>query len=349
MVDELLARGLVHEVGVSQGERGRPRRLLQITADRIRTVAVRLFPTTMAGEVRDFAGDVVWFRSRPHEVEVGDAVGYRDAITAMITDARKEAGTMMATWTAPVVMVPGLVRSDSTVAAALTLGLRDANLVPKLTNDLIGPARLINGGKLGAVAEYSAVVDTVRPSAMAYIVSAESGIGGGLMVGGELYEGAHGMAGEMGHICVTMDGPSCPCGGRGCLELYLGVEALRSRLALNETSHDAFIAEVIARLELGEPTARAALETGAQALAAAVATMSNYTDVDSVVLGGDLARLYPWLKPRVSELLSSRASVVPEFGPQITLAQLEEDGPFRGAWLQAAAAVIQNPTIIPPL
>ena len=92
-------------------------------------------------------------------------------------------------------------------------------------------------------------------------ISAEVGIGAGIVVAGELFRGAHGHAGELGHTTLEPDGPACACGGRGCLELYAGQEAILRRAGLDPAAStstgraDGPVGTLVARLAAGDPRA----------------------------------------------------------------------------------------------
>ncbi|WP_410050109.1 ROK family protein, partial [Actinomadura sp. CNU-125] len=87
-------------------------------------------------------------------------------------------------------------------------------------------------------------------------VSGEIGIGAGIVVDGRVFRGAHGFAGELGHLVADPSGPSCPCGGRGCLEQIAGQDALLRAAGI--PAGDASPAVLAGRLAAGDATALAA-------------------------------------------------------------------------------------------
>ncbi|MEV1007386.1 ROK family transcriptional regulator [Streptomyces sp. NPDC049881] len=128
-----------------------------------------------------------------------------------------------------------------------------------------------------------------------------TGIGAGLMVNGITFRGASGNAGEIGHICLDVDGPECWCGARGCTEVLAGpgavVEAARADPAVARAAGLAtgpaerprrladFAAVTRAALR-GEPGARTLLERSARNLAVAARTLANVMDLEQMVLTG---------------------------------------------------------------
>ena len=91
--------------------------------------------------------------------------------------------------------------------------------------ELLGaPVRLINDGHAFALAE--SMLGAGRGAADVMCVVCGTGVGGGLVLGGRLHLGVTDRGGELGHHTVDENGPACPCGNRGCLELYAGARAI---------------------------------------------------------------------------------------------------------------------------
>ena len=118
-----------------------------------------------------------------------------------------------------------------------------------------------------------------------------TGIGAGIMVNGDVYRGSSGNTGEVGHICVDIDGPACWCGGRGCVEALAGpasvVAAAREaglKLPGTGVAGDfAFLARAATR---GEGVPRTLVLRSARYLGVAAQTLANILDLDQVVLTG---------------------------------------------------------------
>ena len=96
--------------------------------------------------------------------------------------------------------------------------------------ELLGvPVRLINDGHAFALAESK--LGAGRGAADVMCVVCGTGVGGGLVLGGRLHLGVTDRGGELGHHTVDETGPACPCGNRGCLELYAGARAIATAAA----------------------------------------------------------------------------------------------------------------------
>ncbi|MFF9012840.1 ROK family protein [Streptomyces sp. NPDC014870] len=131
-------------------------------------------------------------------------------------------------------------------------------------------------------------------------LTGEIGVGGAIVVNGELLRGAHGFAGEIGHLPVDADGPLCRCGSRGCLEQYAGQSALlRAAGAVG-------VEELARAVDAGEPRAVAAVEGAGRMLGLALSGAVNLLDPEAVVLGGLYPRLMARLGPAVDAELAHR-------------------------------------------
>ena len=175
---------------------------------------------------------------------------------------------------------------------------------------------MVNDANVAALAEYHARAEQAGelPRAAAYI-KADTGVGGGLVVGGRIHTGTHGMAGEVGHIPLAFDGPDCPCGARGCLAMYVGPEPLTAAAGLADVAArdgvDAALAELDRRLRADDPRATAALAVAGRSVGAAVLAISGLVDPGEVILGGYLATWAAWLTPGIDAVLAGRRAVPP--------------------------------------
>lgn len=198
--------------------------------------------------------------------------------------------------------VPGLVTHEGVLRAAPNLdGVADFDVAGLLAERLSHPVEVDNDATCAALSEWSYGIG--RGTTDMVLVTLGTGIGGGLVVGGRLQRGAHGFAGEYGHMVVDPDGPPCPCGRRGCWERYASGSGL-ARLA-REAAVGRRVDRVL-QLAGGDPEAvrgemvqQAAREGDAAALAViddfgrwvalGLVNLTNALDPEMFVLGGGLA------------------------------------------------------------
>ncbi|MFD8388845.1 ROK family protein [Streptomyces sp. NPDC059680] len=338
LVDELIRWGLLEELGPERpGRVGRPGSALavsgrgpagigaEIGVDHLAVCAVDLRGVVRARAVRHGAN-----RGRPAAPVVEELT---ELVRRVVAEAEREA-----LWPAGLaVAVPGLVARDGrTVVRAPNLDWHDTDLGALLPD--LWPLTVDNEANFGALAELWLGEDT--PCDFLH-VSAEIGIGAAVVVDGGLLRGTRGFAGELGHVPVRPDGPLCPCGGRGCLEQYAGEEAVLRAAGL-EPRED-LVGLLAECAEQGDESVRAALRDAGTALGIALTGAVNLLDPETVVLGGALAGLSPWLLPSLETELTSRTA-----GPPcpVTVSRLGPEGPLLGAAHSVVRGVLDDPAVV---
>ncbi len=164
-----------------------------------------------------------------------------------------------------------------------------------------------------------------------------TGIGGGLILGGQPLLGAQGAASEIGHLQVSRRGPPCGCGRRGCVEAIASGPAIarRYQAAGGAPLTPAQIAE---RARAGEALARSVYRTAGEALGAALAAWAQVANPEAVIVGGSLARSLDLLSPAMTRSLVRRAWAA-NLPLPVLPAALGEDAPLIGAaWLAETAS-----------
>ncbi|WP_328545096.1 ROK family transcriptional regulator [Streptomyces europaeiscabiei] len=338
LVDELIRSGLLEELGPERpGRVGRPGSALalsgrgpagigaEIGVDHLAVCAVDL-----RGEVRARAVRHGTNRGRSPEPVIDDLT---ELVRRVVAEAESDG-----LWPAGLaVAVPGLVARDArTVVRAPNLDWHDTDLGALLPGGL--PVTVDNEANFGGLAELW-LGDGTPPDFLH--VSAEIGIGGAVVVDGRLLRGTHGFAGELGHVPVRPEGPACACGGRGCLEQYAGEEAVLRAAGLEPGEHRVeFLAE---RAAAGDEDVHRALRGAGTALGIALTGAVNLLDPETVVLGGALAALAPWLLPSLERELARRTA-----GPAcaVTVSRLGSEGPLLGAAHSVVRAVLDDPATV---
>ncbi|MFF5173980.1 ROK family protein [Micromonospora sp. NPDC000089] len=264
------------------------------------------------------------------------------------------------------IAVPGVVDEAAGVAVwSANVGFRDVPLRDLAVARLGLPTALGHDVRVGGVAE--ARLGAGRGTAHVLFVAIGTGIAGAHVVAGSAAAGAHGAAGEIGHILVRPDGPPCGCGRRGCLEAIASASAIARRYAqLADTatptgpdpngshptgadSTDAnptdanpvgagpgravSAAEVARRAAGGEPLAGRVWREAVEALADGLATGQALFDVQTVVLGGGLARAGAQLLDPLRAALCERMTFHRE--PRLVAAALGDEAGCLGAALLA--------------
>jgi predicted NBD/HSP70 family sugar kinase len=220
---------------------------------------------------------------------------------------------------------------DQTVADHTIAGAR-----PEVT-DLM-TAVLVERLRVGNEANLAARTQLGRHRDESFIyVSGQTGIGAAIVVDGQVFRGSHGWAGEIGHIVIDPDGPTCACGASGCLETYAGK---RSMLANANLDPHCSIADLLDAWNRDQPAARSAVEQAAEALGIALANCINLVDVARIVLGGTFAPLRRVLAEELSSQITTRVLSLRWMTAELEITA-SNAGPFASA-TGAALAVLDH-------
>jgi glucokinase len=163
-----------------------------------------------------------------------------------------------------------------------------------------------------------------------------TGIGAAVVTGGEPLAGAHGRAGEIGHVPVAGHASPCPCGGRGCLETVASARAVADRYARRTGTKLPGAAEVADLVRQGNPAAAEVWAEAVAALADVLAGCVATFDPAAVVLGGGLAKSGDLLLAPLRAALQEQVTLGPP--PPVTVAALGDRAALVGAGLLAGRA-----------
>lgn len=194
---------------------------------------------------------------------------------------------------------PGPIdRATGRVLFAPNLRWDNVPIVALLEEALQVPVYLDNDANLAGLGE--ARFGAARGYDNVFYITVSTGIGGGIIAGGQIYHGSHDAAGEVGHMTILPDGPTCGCGNRGCWEALASGTAIARRardgLAAGESSSLRNLPEITARdvaeaAAAGDGYARRLIEETAFYLGIGVGNIINLFDPDIVVIGGGVSRI----------------------------------------------------------
>ncbi|MFG2513144.1 ROK family protein [Streptomyces sp. NPDC048584] len=186
------------------------------------------------------------------------------------------------------VAVPGIVDESEGVAVyAANLGWRDVPLRALLTERLGVPVALGHDVRTGGLAEGR--IGAGRGADRFLFVPLGTGIAGAIGIDGRVEAGAHGFAGEIGHVVVRQQGAVCPCGQRGCLERYASAAAVGEAWAAACGDPGADAADCAKAVESGDVQARRVWQDAVDALADGLVTALTLLDPRTLIIGGGLA------------------------------------------------------------
>ena len=275
----------------------------------------------------DAAGEISGRASIPTDV-AASSTGMLDRIA----EAARELATNVGAVTAAGVGIPGPLDPGRRA-------LQRANHLPNWTNVAIPallqerlaiPVVLENDANCATWAE--AKIGAGRGANSVVLFTLGTGVGGGIVINGDLWSGAGGAAGAFGHLVVDPAGPLCLCGQHGCLEQYASATSVARRFGAG-SAIDAFSAA-----RRGEAGAVAAVGAAAGALATAIAGVVHTLQPEVVVLGGGMAAAGDALLLPVREGVGRRVRAAWLERTRIVLGSLGTDAGWIGAALWAAAS-----------
>ncbi len=299
IVSELLDEGLVQEQGPGESSGGKPPTLLSFVDDAYQVIGLHVGGRRTFGSVTDLRGRILARAARPTEHPPGERV--LAGLCSVLDDLRAQA-------TRPLLGVgvssPGLIdHYQGVVRYSSHLNWRDLPLREQLSahcgDDV--PIYVDNDTNLAALGERAFGVGD-RVDNMVIVMVGTSGIGAGLILDGEIYHGAGGGAGEIGHSPVINSGVLCECGRHGCLEAVASGWALVRRAREIAGSHpDSTLSSLTAggitfddirqAVQQGDPAAVALAREAGHYLGLAVATLISTVNPRRVVISGSVSEL----------------------------------------------------------
>jgi len=351
IVNDLIAEGLLFEGATGETPRGRKPKFLYVDSRRRCVLAVDIRPTRTSVMVTDLLGQpIVAIESFPTEIDPKTFVRRLAArIERTLTDHASQS-----TCEGIGVVVPGMVdKSGAIVLFAPRLGWRDVPLRDMLAKATKRPVHIENSGRACALSQMWAMRADAPPDGDTAYVSVSDGLGVGIVVRGELLRGRHNIAGEFGHVPISIDGPPCACGATGCLEAYVSNLATLSRYFGREISPRTpipaelaqfTVEDLIARARGGDGKAIAALQATAHYLGLGLASLVNTIDPARIYLGGEIISAWDLIESTLRQALRSRSLAPTGADVDIVTVPSQDYPRLRGAAALVAAPVF-GPTI----
>jgi predicted NBD/HSP70 family sugar kinase len=352
LVQELIDQGVIYEGATGEIARGRKPTFLHIrTQDRLAiAVDVRFSKTYLM--LCDFAG-------RQLALEVSDTIF---SIPEFIKDLSDRIQRILKTQGAEAicegigVVVPGMVDyRTGRILNAPTLGWREVDIRDSLSAATGLPVEIENAARACSLAHMWIDKGEAASTQSFVYISVSDGVGVGVVVNGELLRGHNHIAGEFGHMPLSLDGPGCMCGANGCWEAYISNLATLSRYfgwslsklspkTLHDAEQNSFtVLDLIDRARSGDAKAVAAIQATARFLGLGLATIINVLNPDSIYLAGEVTTAWDVIETSVREALTERALTKAAANTPLRVASTLEFPRLRGA-----AALIAAPTFAAP-
>jgi len=289
LIGELQAQGLVAERRgpmTVAGRSGRPPTLLTLNPELGALGGVDFGHGSVRVAIADLGGALIGETRRDLDVD-NDA---EQAITVAVDDlrrlvARARLPRKRLLGVGAAISAPLRRDSGSLAAAGILPGWNEISLKRELQRRLGVPVHVGNDANLGALAEVR--TGAARGAGNVVYLMMSSGVGGGLVLDGELFTGHSGMTGELGHMPVDPAGRLCRCGNRGCLETVAGAQRVLDELrpALGD---DVTLTDAAARARGGDALCRRLFREAGTAAGRVAGGICNLVNPELVIVGGDM-------------------------------------------------------------
>ncbi len=226
--------------------------------------------------------------------------------------------------------VPGTVdRKKGIVRYSNNTGWEDVAVVREMNRYLPVPIEIANDGDCAALGEV--IAGAGKECSDVVMLTVGTGVGGGVILDGEIYQGKGIGGSELGHMVILENGELCTCGRRGCLEAYVSVPALK-RQAKEKTGKEYSPEEIFSEAVEGNPAMKELLDLYIQRLGTGIVNLVNIFRPQMVVLGGEISQWGNMILPPLRKMMEEGA-----FGkekgqlPLLEAADLGKDAGMIGA------------------
>lgn len=264
-----------------------------------------------------------------------------DRVMLLLADMLESVDATMADMLAVGIAIPAPYdgRTGTIARSGLMRGWDGVEIADVMERRLGRPVYVDNAANLAALAELR--MGAARGKQDAVVIEAGDGIGTGIIIGGRVYSGHSGLAGELGHTIIREDGPLCRCGNRGCLEAIAGGPAILEPLRAARSALK--LQDVIIHAMSGDSACIRAIAKAGEAIGIATANLCNVLDPERVVVGGELARAGELLLGPLRREVERSIVAGADAAPDIVHGQLG----MRASTLGAIAYAVEKVSIQP--
>ena len=300
IVADLIEQGLVSEIGMGSSQGGKNPILLSLVEDSRYLIGVDLAQSRFMGAVVNLRGKIRSIVSQPVIDRSGD-----EALNAIFKILDRLVGEALLPIVGIGVGTPGLVNTNKgLVVNAVNLEWHNLPLAHLLQDRYHLPAYVLNDSQAAAMGEYNYGEGHLSDRNMV-VISARHGIGAGIIINQQLFQGDGGGAGEIGHIVVVPEGGKrCRCGNYGCLETVASTQALiQQAQSLAAQAGGAFpdgnkidLEAIQQAFQAGNPQIQPLVLNTARYMGLAIAGLVETLNIQKIVVSGDMTGFgKPWL------------------------------------------------------
>jgi len=353
IVKELIPTGLVAEVGNGESSGGRKPILLEFQDDAKVILGIDIGATHVSVAMTNLRGKLLLWKERDFPVRE-DSEGTHKLIDELCNECLSSLNHGSEMLLSIGVSVPSPVDPirPEYLSETIIPAWHGKSGLERLREKYGVPVYLDNDANLGALAEHwwgagKGVNDLIY-------IKISNGIGAGYILGGKLYRGSKGIAGEMSHMPIDPNGRLCGCGLRGCLATVLSAWALKERVNVLSVLYpqsilaegDPSIIDIESAALYGDPLAMQVVAEATDYLTSAITSLVNLMNPAMIILGGSLSRLGDLVINPIQERINSTALVKDLSKTKLKQSELEPKGIAIGAATLAIEQAFSDPKIL---
>lgn len=343
IVADLIAHGVLHEGKPQQlTTTGKPSNPLEFADGQWLGLGVQIHTDGYGFLIQDFNGNIVEQQWITNTEKLGDVDSVLEEIDQLISPVVENLRAQGKHVLGGGLAVPGMVTNSGLLISAPNLGwthvdfsektlvskyqltaLNEANLaaIAQIPGYAVSAAQFLGRGEeaeeTDEISEPASDISQLSSESSFIYISTDVGIGGAYADKGALIAGDNGIAGEIGHISVDMNGPLCRCGRYGCMEMFAGRRAILESLGDSgqqlmdaDRSFEFIEQKLNSDNEDERKAAHNSIRTATRAMASAIVSTMNVVDITNVVIGGFWTRFgREWLKDIQQDVIEQLNSV----------------------------------------
>ena len=340
IINDFIKWGLVEETGLLAGEKGRRSIGVRFSEKKYRVIGFRL--TRQYYTIGVFSLDGTEDSQRVFKP-------IEDTNPTLILETVCETINQMIdsqpdkTFLAVGVAVPGPYYADTGEIAVISSfpGWKNIKIREIMQEKISIPTIIEHDANAGALAESYLAADRSVYDTMVYI-SAGQGIGAGVLNTGAIYSGSLGVAGEIGHTCIDMNGPQCDCGGRGCLTLYASTIALVEKVRSAKADQTLSFQDVVSLINKNDTDAAGVFREVMRYLSIGIVNIIYSYNPRLIVIGDEMSRIGPQVLDEIRSNIKKMNATRLSDQIDIQLARMEDDSAYLGSAVIASHYVFKN-------
>jgi predicted NBD/HSP70 family sugar kinase len=349
IVGDLERSGLVQSTGEGLSRGGRRPTLLGFCDDAFAIVGVELGASHVLVTLTNLRGQVRAAREAAHPVQ-GDPDGALALVRSFIDDCLRTERVARRRLLGIGVAVPSPVHPNAPgrLSPVILPAWSGYDVQGHLAGAYNLPVFVDNDANLGALAE--GWWGAGRNGDDLTYIKVATGIGAGYVIRGEVYRGAGGTAGEIGHLAVDPSGPRCICGLNGCLAMFIGSQAIRAlarERMTGERGRTPTIGDIVKSARNGEAGAVTIVDEVGHYLGIAVAGLVNLMNPAVVVLGGEITSVGDLLLDKLRETVRARTLSLSVNETRLVTSNLGDQAIAVGAATLVLQAALRDRALFP--